>query len=231
MHPKRQALNPQSAFILGLIAGVGIFFIVGFFALLKPVLSGRTGISLSWLKLGGNKAPQAWVRGGRDAKVTVVEYSDLECPFCKQFHATMKQVINEYGGKVKWEFRHFPLTQLHPKAPKEAEAAECAGELGGNDAFWKFVDRVYEVTPGNNGLDPAELPKIAEYVGLKKQKFETCLSSGKYAAKVQAETAQAQADGAQGTPYSLIVSGDKRTPVSGAVPLESLKGMIEPLLK
>ncbi|HEY4512581.1 MAG TPA: thioredoxin domain-containing protein [Candidatus Paceibacterota bacterium] len=97
------------------------------------------------------------IKGSLSASVKIVEYSDLECPFCKRFHTTMQEVMNTYNkdGKVAWVFRHFPLAQLHSKAPKEAEATECAAELGGNDGFWKFVDKINEITPSNNKLDQA----------------------------------------------------------------------------
>ena len=87
------------------------------------------------------------------------------------------------------------------------------------------------MTPSNNGLDPTELPKIAEYVGLNKEKFESCLSSGKWAQKVQAQAQDAQNAGGNGTPYNVIVAGDKKVPVSGAVPLEQFKAIIDPLVK
>lgn len=98
------------------------------------------------------------IRGDINAPVKVVLYSDLECPFCKRFHGTMQDIMKAYStDKVAWVFRPFPIAQLHPKAVKEAEAAECAAEIGGNDAFWKFIDKVEEVTPGNNKLDEAKI--------------------------------------------------------------------------
>jgi protein-disulfide isomerase len=95
------------------------------------------------------------VRGNPNADIILVEYSDTECPFCKQFHETLKRVMDEYGGdgKVAWVYRHFPIPSLHPKAGKEAEALECAAEQGGNEVFWKFTDMVYETTQSNNALD------------------------------------------------------------------------------
>src|SRR3989344_453399 len=90
------------------------------------------------------------IRGNPDAPIKIVEYSDFECPFCKRFHETMQQVSAEYGDQVAWVYRHFPLDQLHSKARKEAVASECAAELGGNDAFWKFTDRFFELTPSND---------------------------------------------------------------------------------
>lgn len=170
------------------------------------------------------------IRGDINAPVKIVEYSDTECPFCKRFHPTMKQVMDEYGkdGKVAWVYRHFPLDQLHSKARKEAEATECAAELGGNDKFWAYLDRLMEVTPGNNGLDPAELPKIAQYVGLDTGKFNECLSSGKYAKKIEEHLQNAQATGGRGTPWSIVVGKDgKKYPLSGAQPISAIKQLID----
>ena len=95
------------------------------------------------------------IRGSADASVVMVEFSDSECPFCKVFDSTAKQVMEKYGGdgKVAWVYRYFPIPSLHPKAPKEAEALECAAELGGNEMFWKYADKVYMNTTSNNSLD------------------------------------------------------------------------------
>lgn len=165
------------------------------------------------------------------ADVIVVEYSDLECPFCKRFHDTMHQAVTAYNGKVAWAYRHFPLDQLHSKARKEAEATECADELGGNEKFWAYTDRLIAVTPSNNGLDLAELPKIAAYVGLDKAKFSACLDSGKYAAAIQTSVQDAMAAGAQGTPYSVVITrSGKKSVIPGALPLEQVKGIIDAAL-
>ena len=107
------------------------------------------------------------ILGDKNAPVKIVEFSDTECPFCKRFHTTMQQVVKDSNGQIAWVYRHFPLDQLHSKARKEAEATECAAEMGGNEKFWAYLNRLMEVTPANNGLDPAELLTIAAYVGLK----------------------------------------------------------------
>ncbi len=170
------------------------------------------------------------IRGDANAPVKIVEYSDTECPFCKRFHTTMQDVINTYGkeGKVAWVYRHFPLDSLHSKARKEAEATECAAELGGNDKFWAYLDRLMEVTPANNGLDPAELPIIAKYVGLDTKKFNECLSSGKFANKVAEHLKNATETGGNGTPWSIVVAPNgKKYELSGAQPAESIKQLID----
>ncbi len=245
-------LGPKKAFVAGLIAGLLVIFSIGFFIMLGLQLSGNN--SNSGTPVSSNKevpskpsAPtppptqadiqvkpvtdEDWVRGDRNAKISIIEFSDTECPFCKRFHPTMQQIVKEYQGKVNWVYRHFPLTSIHPKAPKEAEATECAGELGGNDGFWAYLDRLFEITPSNNRLDLAQLPQIAEDVGLDRKKFEECLASGKYAKKVQDHSNQAIAAGAKGTPYSVIVAGDKKIPVSGAVPVERVKSILDSLLQ
>jgi len=97
------------------------------------------------------------ILGNIDAKIIIVEYSDLECPFCKVFHNTMHQVVEKNNPNVAWVFRHYPIPQLHPKAFHEAEATECAWEQGGNKVFWKYMDKLFEVTPSNNGLEESML--------------------------------------------------------------------------
>lgn len=171
------------------------------------------------------------IRGNADAPVKIVEYSDTECPFCKRFHETMKQVVDS-NSDVAWVYRHFPLDQLHKKARKEAVATECANELGGNDAFWKYLDRLFEITPANDGLDPAELPKIAQFVGLDVAKFNTCLASTKYDQHIEDEVQNAVATGGNGTPWSIVVSkSGKKYPLSGAQPLDAVKQLVDVALK
>lgn len=172
------------------------------------------------------------ILGNVDAPVKVVEFSDPECPFCKRFHFTMKQVIKDYDGQVAWVYRHFPLTALHDKAQAESEAIECAAEVGGNVKFWAYVDRLMEVTPSNDGLEDSELGKIAAYVGLDAVKFSECRKSGRTAARVNRDAEDASASGGRGTPYSVVVGRDgKKYPVSGAYPLDDVKKIIDKALR
>ena len=170
--------------------------------------------------------------GDRNAELVIIEYSDTECPFCKTFHKTMKEVVQNYDGKVAWVYRHFPIAQLHSKASKEAEATECAAELGGNQAFWKYLDKIFETTNSNNSLDPNELPKIATAIGLDGNAFNACLSSSRYAELVKKSVEEAIKAGALGTPYSVIVTRDgQKILINGAEPLTMVKAKIDGLLK
>lgn len=173
------------------------------------------------------------IRGDKKARLALIEYSDIECPFCKQFHPTAKKVVDEYSGKVQWVFRHFPLS-FHANAQKEAEASECANELGGNDAFWKYVDTVYERTTSNGtGFALDKLAPLAKELGLDQAKFTACLDSGKYAKLVKDDEDGGTKAGVNGTPGNIILdtkTGDTRL-IPGAVPFEQIKPVIDEMLK
>ncbi|MEK7592532.1 MAG: DsbA family protein, partial [Patescibacteria group bacterium] len=174
-----------------------------------------------------------WVFGNRNAEIALIEYSDLECPFCKKFHPTAQQVVDEYKGKVMWVFRHYPLS-FHANAQKEAEASECAAELGGNDIFWKFINTVTErTTATGTGFALDNLVPLAKELGLNESKFKECLDSGKMAAKIKTQQDGGTKAGVNGTPGNIILSmktGETRL-LAGAVPFEDVKAAIDSLLK
>jgi protein-disulfide isomerase len=159
--------------------------------------------------------------GNPNAEIKIIEFSDMECPFCKRFHATMKQAVNEYGDRVAWIYRHFPLEQLHPQAKKAAIASECATEIGGNSAFWRYLDEyvnLEEIT------SEASFSQIAENIGLSRNQFKTCLNSDKFNEKINSQIEDAANSGAQGTPYSVIINkNNKKTSINGALPFEDYK--------
>lgn len=170
--------------------------------------------------------------GSPNADIVIVEYSDIECPFCKQFHTTMQRIMNEYGkdGKVAWVYRHFPLSQLHPNAPSLAEASECVAELGGNTSFWDFLDSVFEQAPGNTRFDMSLLNETASNVGVSAG-FQECLDSDRYVATVEDDFAEAIASGGRGTPHNIVlISGGDSMVISGAQPYQSVKTMIDTIL-
>ena len=172
------------------------------------------------------------IRGSPDAPVKIVEFGDTECPLCQRFHPTLQRIVAEYPGKVAWVFRHFPIDDIHPKARKEAEATECANELGGNEKFWAYLDRLYEITPGNDQLDPAQLPRIAAHVGLNRARFESCLQSGKHAQRVAEDVADALAAGAQGTPYTVVIAPNGHLfAILGAQPYATVKLVVDIALR
>src|SRR3989338_3650867 len=169
------------------------------------------------------------ILGNPNAPVKIIEFSDIECPFCKRFHSTMKQVMEVYGKnwKVTWVYRHFPL-QIHPKATPEAYATECAAEQGGNDMFWKYLDVMFNLSASNNQTDPSAMTQAASNVGLDVTKFKECLDSGKYENLVKAHIEDGLNAGVSGTPYSLVIGkDDKIYPINGAFPYETVAETID----
>ncbi len=166
------------------------------------------------------------------AKVAVVEYSDFECPFCQRHHPTMQQIVDTYKDDVVWVYRHFPLS-FHQNAQKEAEATECANELGGNDVFWKYTDAIFErTTAGGTGFPLENLAPLAKELGLDELKFKSCLDSGKYAKHVQDDMSGGSAAGVNGTPGNIVVNlKTKETRiVSGAQPFAAFKSVFDAML-
>lgn len=155
------------------------------------------------------------IRGDINAPITIIEYSDLECPFCKIFHQTMLTIYEKYGqaGKVAWVYRHFPLDKpnasgqvLHAKAGPEADATECAALLGGNEAFWKLNDKIFAITPSNDGLDLNILPTLAKEIGLNETRFKACLNDKAIADKVEADYQNGIDVGVSGTPFAIMIN-------------------------
>ncbi len=174
------------------------------------------------------------VTGNPNAVISLIEYSDFECPYCKRFHATVKKVIEESDGKVNWVYRHYPLPFHNPNAQKEAEASECAAALGDNTTFWKYTDAIYtRTTSGGKGFPMNQLVPLAVELGLEGPAFQECLDSGQQTERVNADLAEGKRIGITGTPGSIIrnnQTGEVRMP-SGAAPPEALKALIAQLLE
>ena len=141
------------------------------------------------------------VKGNPNAKVTLVEFTDYQCPFCgRYFRETLPQIVDEYvkTGKLRYVLRDLPLQSIHPFATKAAEAADCAGEQG---KYWEMHDRLFA---NQNALATAQLSEHAKAIGLEMAKFNNCIESGKFADKVRKDVADAQQAGASGTPTFFI---------------------------
>ena len=170
--------------------------------------------------------------GRRDAPVTIVEFSDYQCPFCRQFVTTTLPALKSTyvdAGKLRWVFRDFPLAQIHPNARKASEAARCAGEQG---KYWDMHDLLFQ---NQQALAAEQLPTYADRLALDRAAFGTCLNSGKYAAAVQKNFGDGAAAGVRGTPSFVI--GRTRPDdtvegllLTGARPLADFRQEIDRLL-
>lgn len=169
------------------------------------------------------------IRGSKDAEIVMIEYSDLECPFCERFHPTAKQAFDEYGDKIAWVYRQFPLTSIHPRALPAANASECVADLVGNDAFWTFIDMVF--SNQEKYLTDAGLKEAAVASGANASAFDSCFSANKFASKISTEQSGGETAGITGTPGTFVMNKKGEAwLVPGAVGYDSLKSTIEEAL-
>lgn len=158
--------------------------------------------------------------GSPEAPVTIVEFGDFQCPFCKRFfETTEREIIDTYvkTGKVRFVYRDFPITSIHPMAQKSAEASECADD---QNKFWEYHDLLYQ---RQGDLGNENLKRWARELGLNGATFDECLDSGKYKNEVERDYADGIALGVSGTPAN-IVNGRL---VPGALPFEQFRAIIE----
>jgi protein-disulfide isomerase len=160
------------------------------------------------------------VLGAASAPVTIIEFSDFQCPYCRRVQPALKKLLAEYEGKVKLVFRDFPLRSIHPEAQKAAEAAQCAND---QQQFWAYHDKLFDQT----SLKDADLKKYAEELQLDVAQFSTCLDSGKYAKEVDADMQDGQSAGVNSTP-SFFINGQ---PLSGAASFERFQELVDEALE
>ena len=168
------------------------------------------------------------ILGDRDAEISIVEFSDFQCPFCQRaFTGALADMKNsEYfkNGEVNLVYKHFPLNSIHPFAQKAAEASECANRQG---KFWEFHDQLFL---NQQALDVNSLKTYASQIGLDNNKFNTCLDRDEAAGKVASDLKQATDAQGRGTPYFILVNKDGKTvAISGAQPWQSFESAIQSL--
>ena len=156
-------------------------------------------------------------RGDPNAGITIVEYSDFQCPFCERVEPTLDKILQDYAGKVKLYYKHFPLTQGHQYAQKAAEASECAADQG---KFWEYHDKLFE---NQGALDTNSLKRYATDLGLDAAKFNACLDNGDKTNQVNTELQEGISNGVQGTP-AFLINGQL---LSGAQPYANFKQIID----
>lgn len=233
----------RTSFFLGLtsgVAGTSVLALVGLFVLLfagqgqgigstnaGAVNNNVNAVANTNQGAGEVAAPAAdvpavtsddHVWGSENAKVTLIEYSDFECPYCASHKGTIDQVLQNYGDKVRVIFRHYPLS-FHPEAEKAAEASECAAEQG---KFWEMHDKIFAANNAGT-MSVAKWKEEAKNLKLNTNKFNDCLDSGKYASNISDEAASGAAAGVEGTP-ATFVNGEL---VSGALPYDQFKQIID----
>ncbi|MFZ5509730.1 MAG: DsbA family protein [Pseudomonadota bacterium] len=174
------------------------------------------------------------IRGNAAADVSLIEYSDFECPFCKRFHPTPGAALQRHAGRVNWVWRHFPLGFHDPAARREAIASECAAKLGGNEVFWKYADAVFAHTRSNGqGLAEGKSEAaLAEELGIGRDAFARCFTDPGIARRVDEDIAEGNTVGVSGTPATIVRNNrsGESVWVVGAQPAEALDAAIGQVL-
>jgi protein-disulfide isomerase len=164
------------------------------------------------------------------AEVVIFEYSDSDCPFCSRFHETIKTLASTYGDRIAFVYRFYPLDQLHPNARTEALALACVGSISGNQSFWNYLDKVMSVTltPSSN---LTVLTTFAREESIDTDDFESCVRSGRFDDRVQADIDEGASIGVRGTPYSIAVSqkSGQQLVIPGALGVEDVSRIIDTL--
>ncbi len=171
-----------------------------------------------------------YYRGDANATVTIVEYADLQCPFCKQFHAELNQALKDYPGRVNVVFRHFPLS-FHNNANTLSNAAECVGAQAGSSAFWSFVDAVYGSSTDVADWTDSDIAALA--LPKDPAAYQTCMQAHTFQILIDAQAKAGETAGINGTPTSILINHrtGKRVQVMGAVPYEELKAQLDAILR
>lgn len=238
-----ETMPPKTAFIGGFVAAILVLGTVGFIILGNCMLKGTCSALVS--QAADNNptvitdpttdptsvpmgipvvTDEDYILGDPNAPITVIEYSDIECPFCNRFHPNAQKTVDDYPGQVRWIFRHFPLS-FHPSAEPSANATECAGEQG---KFYEFLDIMYE----NQELLGTDFYKsTAKNLGLNTTQFNTCYDESKYSTKIRTQAQGGAAAGVEGTPGSFVIGPDgSAVPIRGALPYESVQQIINSMI-
>jgi len=155
-------------------------------------------LAVKWTNSGNH------IYGNETARFTLVEYSDLECPYCKRYHSVPKRVVDLSDGLVAWQWKHFPLPFHNPVAAIEAQASECIASIAGNRAFWVYLQSIFDETKGN-GQGAGDLVNLAQSIGIDEEKYTDCINTGKFRDKVAADRQHATELGITSTPVTYIV--------------------------
>ena len=222
--PKPRSSSRQTLFIFlfGLVLGIAIFASYNYFRLAKSnPLANQNSDTIANEPATFNITEADHIWGAKDAAVTLVVFSDLACPYCREYYASLEELMKTRADKVRLIWRHLPVSLNNAPSISSAVASECAGEQG------KFFEYLSELYPNQDQFGPEFYLSSAEKLSLNQDQFSTCVSSGKYDAKIKANFDEAVSLGVEGSPASFL---DGRY-LPGALPLSQLEALIDPLIK
>lgn len=203
------------------------------------VIVGKKGSTTATTAFNGRAVDESdLVTGNKKSKVVLIAYSDTECPFCAQLHPTLKQIQDEYGDKIAFAYRYFPLTQIHPNAFEEARAIHCVGKVAGAETRLRYINAMfdYKWSKKNMTLPKGEKENMAETVGVNRNAFGACMQDQTSSDVITASIQDGVSAGVQGTPASFVLLKTKKgyetvSLVDGARPFEFFKVVIDDALE
>jgi protein-disulfide isomerase len=218
--PKKSLFSRSSffVFLFGLVLGIAIFASYSYFRLSQKIANSPTSMEqIASFDIGDND--HIW--GNKDAKVTLVVFGDFTCPYSREYFTNLTQFIQTRTDKMRLVWRHLPLSPDSVASISSATAAECAGA---QNKFWEYATELYQ---NQDKFSPEFYEESAVKLGLNKDDFATCVGSGVYDAKIQADYNEGIAKGVEGAPASFL---DGRF-LPGALPLSQLEILIDPLIQ
>lgn len=173
-----------------------------------------------------------YIKGNPDAPILLIEYSDYECPDCASFHSSLKKVMNEFGatGQVAWVYRQLPVPGIFPNSSKLSETALCIGEVGGNNAFWKFTDLIFSKRLPDNLTDITKLEETIKEVEVDRNLFESCIRSERSKKLIEKNFEEVTAAGIDLIPHTFVTIGEDSKSISGAVPHAVVRQIVKDLI-
>lgn len=218
---KQNKLIPGAILVAGVLIAGGVFLNGGGG---DDLMERYTATAQSGSNALQRQVSEAHIFGNKDAPVTIVEFSDFECPYCGRLHPTIERVVGESNGMVNWEYRHFPSSR-HRNAAGAAQASECIATLSGNDAFWDYASRAFE---NRRSLGDSFFESEAERLGIDINAFRSCMADSTIRDSIVEDLNAAIANGGRGTPFAVVVGSDgRRASFSGALSYEQLSSLVQ----
>lgn len=222
MSDKKFELSPSISILIAGVIIAGAIVFVNRFPAAQPVAA-AAGTTAS----ANIPAPSSsdHIQGSPTAPIVLVEYSDFQCPYCQLIYPELKDIVAKSNGQISWVMRNFPLYQIHPNALPGANAAECITAQLGNSAWWQFADDDFN---NQANIGTSFFSAEAQKLGANMTEYNSCIAASTYQTKIEAQIAEAEGNGGNGTPYTVVINTKtgKQYPVSGAVPEAQIQAVI-----
>ena len=225
-------MEPRRPSLLIVTAGIFALVLIGFsvwFTTREPTAEELTEAAQSdLLKTIRPIQVDDHVYGNPNAPITFIVYTDFSCPYCKEYHTVITGIIDQYGkdGAVSLVYRNIPFVQLHPDAPMYAHAAECVASIGGNNAYWAYVQLFFKKYTDPNRPGPDDLVAYVEELGLSGSTFRDCMRSNRFMDRIETDYREATGVEAAASPFTVVIEPDMRRSFEGAREFVDIAGAL-----